>query len=413
MTSATNLASVHDRLLANGTMPFALVLRDPFGAAVRLGAGEPRLEVVIRSDRGHSALMGLSELTLADAYVRGDLDVEGDLVSAMELRTLLRDDRLALRAWSVLRPALLGRRRSNPGGVAKHYESRNVQLLAIDGEYHTYTPGIYASDDEPLESAAGRKLQAAHDALALTPGASLLDVGCGWGGFLRYCGERGVEATGISLSRHQLDHASRELDARGVSAAALYADFFSFEPGRVFDAISMMGVLEDLSDYRFVLRRAAEWLRPGGLVYLDFAAVARRFQVSSFVAKHVWPGAFRMVHLPQLIAAIDASPFELVALHEDRRNYHLWARKVLDRWTARHDEVVAAADERTFRLMRVLFAGTCFIMGPKSARATAYRVVLRRRRAGARLGDLLAGDGASQRRGPRDLLPGLLRRALG
>jgi cyclopropane-fatty-acyl-phospholipid synthase len=403
---------VTDRLLRRAAIPFAFALRDPAGGALCVGEGEPALEVVIRSEKGLSALARRSELALVEAYLGGDLDIEGDLVRAMELRPLLRDDGLARKAWSVLQPALRGRRHYNPRSVATHYDLDNVQLLAIDADYHLYTPGIYASDNEPLESAATRKLKTAYEALGLAPGASMLDIGCGWGGFLRYCADRGVEAIGISLSRHQLAHVRQQLEARGLPGTALYADFFSFEPGRRFDAISMMGVLEELSDYRFVLRRLAEWLRPGGLVYLDFAAIARRFQVSSFVAKHVWPGAFRMVHLPQLLAAVDRSPLELVAVHEDRRNYHLWAGKVHDRWTARHDEVMAAADERTFRLMRVLFASTCFIMGPQSTRATAYRVVLRRRRVGARLGELLPAADAPPRRGPRDLVPAIIRRAL-
>ena len=150
-----------------------------------------------------------------------------------------------------------------------------------------------------------------------------------------------------------------------------------------------MGALEDCSDYRFALCRMGEWLAPGGRVYLDFAATAHRFQASSFVRKHVWPGAFRMVHLPEFVAAVDRSSLELVALHNDRQNYYLWARKVYDRWVERHDEVVMAADELTFRTMHVLFDGTCFIMSPHSARGTAYRALLRRRPTSTRLGELL------------------------
>jgi cyclopropane-fatty-acyl-phospholipid synthase len=149
------------------------------------------------------------------------------------------------------------------------------------------------------------------------------------------------------------------------------------------------------------------------MLYLDFAAVARRFQVSSFVAKFVWPGAFRMVHFPQFLSAVDGSPFELVAVEEDRRNYYLWTHKALERWVARHDEAVAMSDERTYRVIRMLAASTCFIMGPRSTRATAYRVLLRRRQDGARLGELVATPGAPARRSAADYIPPIIRRALG
>lgn len=388
--STSQLRELRKQILARGVpLPFAIRLRDASGGAILVGEGVPTLEVVIRTSVAASALRSLDELRIAEAYIRGDLDLYGDLVKAMQLRTLMRDGRLLRKARSVMRPTLRQRRRDNPSAVAKHYDSGNVQLLAIDAHYQTYTPGIYLNDDEPLEPAARRKLEVAHRALELAPRSSLLDIGCGWGGFLRYCAARGVQATGITLSRDQLGYAQRALATDRLQAQILYADFFSYRPTRCFDAISAMGVLEDCSDYRFALCRIAEWLAPGGRVYLDFAATSRRFQTSGFVSKHVWPGPFRMVHLPEFLAAIDRSPLELVDLYNERHNYYLWARKVHDRWVERHDEVITAADERMFRTMHILFAGTCFVMSPESARATAYRMLLRRRSAGTRLGELL------------------------
>jgi cyclopropane-fatty-acyl-phospholipid synthase len=409
--AAPDLLLTAERLRARRP-PFTFELRDPWHRAVRVGAGDPEVVVTARTPAGLTALRRLRELAVIEAYLAGDIDIAGDLVRAMELRPMLRSDALTLRLWSVLKPAFRGRISTNPRTVATHYDSGNIQLLAIDDEFALYTPGVYVSDDESLELAARRKLENVYDGLGLAPGASVLDIGCGWGGWLRFCAERGVDVTGISLSRHQLQHARRELESRRVPGTVLYADFFSFAPDRRFDAISMMGVLEELSDYRLVLRRISEWLRPGGYVYLDFAAVAHRFQVSTFIAKYVWPGAFRMVHFPQVISAIDGSPLELVSVDEDRRNYYVWTRKVHDRWVERRDEAVAATDERTYRLMSLLGASTCFIMGPRSARATAYRVLLRRRHAGARLGELLATADAPARQGPVGRLPPIIQRAL-
>jgi cyclopropane-fatty-acyl-phospholipid synthase len=392
-SSTSQLCDLRKRIFARGvSLPFAIRLRDAAGGAVLVGEGVPRLEVVIRTPDAAAALRSFDELRIAEAYMRGDLDVHGDLVGAMQLRALMRDGRSLLKARSVIRPTLRRRRRENPSAVAKHYDSGNVQLLAIDADYQTYTPGIYLSDDEPLEPAAERKLEAAYLALELAPGSSLLDIGCGWGGFLRYCAAREVQATGITLSRHQLGYAKRALATDRLQAQILYADFFSYQPTRRFDAISVMGALEDCSDYRFALCRMGEWLAPGGRVYLDFAATADRLRASSFINKHVWPGAFRMVHLPEFLAAVDRSRLELILLHNDRHNYYLWAKKVYNRWVERHDEVVMAVDERTFRTMHILFAGTCFIMSPHSARGTAYRVLLRRRSTGTQLGKLLPGS---------------------
>jgi cyclopropane-fatty-acyl-phospholipid synthase len=346
------------------------------GETTRVGNGEPDFALFIKNDRGLRALSSLSELVIADAYVRGDLDLEGDAVKAMWLRGLLSDRNVWLKLWRRLQPLLLGRERLNPAWIAKHYDSRNIQLFAVDQEHFAYTPGIYESGDETLEESTRRKYAFAWDSLRLEEGQENLEVGCGWGGFTRYCASRGVRVTGITLSKDQLAFTQALIERHGLPATAHYQDFFTFAPGRRFDAISCMGVIEDLSDYPRVLERFAALVKPGGRVYLDFAAGKVPFGTSSFVTKHVWPGTFRMVYLPELLAALDRSAFDLVGVYDDRRNYHLWARNGHRRWVERRAEVVAQASEETWRLFRLLYAGTAGVMNDPAHEVTAYRMVI-------------------------------------
>lgn len=361
-----------------GTLPVAFTLRDADGAAVQVGHGESAFAVVIRNRAGLSAASSMSELPIAEAYIRGDLDFEGDLLEAMELRPLLTDRRWLLVLWAHLKPVLVGRRRANPGWIAKHYDAHNMQLLAVDQEFGIYTPGIYEHDEDSLEDGARRKLAAAFQSLQLGAGDALLDVGCGWGGFLRYCAQRGVDATGITLSRHQQEYATARLRADGLAGTVLYQDFFTYEPGRHFRAISMMGVLEDLSDYQQVMRRLSSWLAPNGRVYCDFASANRRYGIPSFVTKHVWPGKFRMVYLPAFVKAAADASLDIVELSNDRHHYYLWTKAVHKRWVQRRAEVVEQFGEPTWRLMRLLQTATAKVMSAPSL-DTAYRVVLARR----------------------------------
>jgi cyclopropane-fatty-acyl-phospholipid synthase len=376
-STGTGLPERVSARLASASFP--LLLRLPDGRVESFGGREPLFEVRAVNERGLAALCALKELAVVEAYLRGDLDFDGDLLAAMDLREILSDTQLHIRAWTFIQPALLGRRRLNPGWIAKHYDSENMQLFAADEAYHVYTPGVYLSDDDSLEEGAERKLEYAFGSLDLRPGDSVLDVGCGWGGFVRYCARREVAATGISLSRHQLDFARGALERDGLEATLLYQDFFRYEPGSQFDAISLMGSIEDLSHYDEVMRRLQAWLRPGGRVYMDFAAVDRRFGVPSFVTKYVWPGAFRMVYLPSFTRALAKHHFDIVEMHNDRRNYYLWVRGGYERWMRRRPEIVEAAGEVTWRMMRLLMAGTAHVMSESSARATAYRGVLQPR----------------------------------
>jgi len=377
---ASGIGDVVETVRANarpGTPPWAI--RSADGEVARLGDGDPVFEVVVRNDTGLTALGSFNELAIAEAYMRDDIDVTGDFFQVMELRHLLQDRNWAIAAWAQVQPLLMGRNRLNPKWIAKHYDTKNVQVLALDRDFAMYTPGLYDGDDDTLEAGAERKLRYAFDGLGLKPGDALLDVGCGWGGFLRYCARRSVEVTGITLSRDQLDFARARLDDDGLAGIVQYADFFTFAPGRRFDAVSMMGVLEDLSDYGKAMRHLSTLVAPGGRVYCDFAASRDRVGIASTVTKHIWPGPFRMVYMPEFTKALAAEGFEMATLANDRHNYHLWTMKVHERWVARHDEVLEVVDEATWRLHRLLQAGTAHAMGPTTPDDTAYRVVLARR----------------------------------
>ena len=115
------------------------------------------------------------------------------------------------------------------------------------------------------------KFDALFDALALKPGMRVLDVGCGYGAWMEYLRERGVDGVGLTLSIEQMrgDVAERRLDVRLQDIVTLPASEYA---GR-FDAVSMIGSLEHFckshwsrgrrrSTYRKVLENARMALRP-------------------------------------------------------------------------------------------------------------------------------------------------------
>ena len=374
--TGTDVGGFVNRIISRVTqLPCAFRVHTQSGATT-VGEGEPEFDLYIRNDQGLRALQSLEELTIAEAYVRGDLDLEGDVVKAMWLRTFIDDKNAWLKIWRRLQPMLLGRERLNPAWIAKHYDSKNIQLFCTDNEYHAYTPGVYETDDDTLEESTERKYQFAWDQLGLREGQELLEIGCGWGGMTRFCASRGVKVTAITLSRDQMAYTKDLIDKHSLNATVSYQDFFTFEPGRRFDGISCMGVIEDLSDYPRVMQRFSELLKPGARAYLDFAAGKVPFGTSSFITKYVWPGTFRMVYMPQLMEAIDQSRMQLAGVYNDRRNYYLWARNGHARWVENKDAVIAQSSLETYRLFRLLFMGTAGVMSNPAQDVSAYRMVL-------------------------------------
>ncbi|HEX2689180.1 MAG TPA: class I SAM-dependent methyltransferase [Kofleriaceae bacterium] len=363
-----------EQLAGKLAIPFCMV--DPDGSLKRYGQGPEQFRVVLRSPRAQKALTRFDALPLAEAYMDGEMEIEGDLFAAMRYQEYLGDQHPLIRLTSRLESILIGRERANPRWIQLHYDARNAQLLANDLSYHTYTPGYYSSGSDSLESGAERKLSDAFQFLRLKEGDRLLEVGCGWGGMLRYAARRGVHVTGITLSQHQKEFCETLCRSEGLDAQVLYQDFFTYQPEERYDGISLMGVMEDLSDYRRVMRRLAAWAKPGGRVYFDFAAERERFGTHSFITTYIWPGTFRMVFMPEFVEAVRESPFELQEVLNDRRNYHLWMRKVSERWMEQREAVIREYGERVYRMFLLLWVSIAMAMDRPSHSATAYRVVL-------------------------------------
>ncbi|OGD21053.1 MAG: methyltransferase [Candidatus Aminicenantes bacterium RBG_16_63_16] len=373
----TNSLERLSKLLDNRSkLPIAFSLGTMDGKSITLGGEEPEFKIIIKNKNGLRAIKSLNELKVAEAYINDDLDVEGDFIKAMSIRNALADRNTWIKVWRRLAPMIFGRVRLNPKWVAKHYDLNNIQLIIIDQKYNTYTQGIYESDDDSAEAGAERKLAMAFQSLRLKPDDSVLDIGCGWGGFLRFAAGRGAQVTGITLSRDQKQYVEDLIKENKLNAEVLYQDFLTFQPPKKYDGIVMMGVLEDLSDYQRVMRKLPGILKPGGRIYLDFTASKTSFSTSSFTTKYVWPGTFRPVYMPQFIDALRKSPFEIVALHNDRHNYYLWGKKGHDRWMEKKKEIILRSDERFWRMFRIILAGVAGNLSCPDYSLTAYRMLL-------------------------------------
>jgi cyclopropane-fatty-acyl-phospholipid synthase len=371
------LAAAFRRLAAGSSVALPSFQIVPLeGRPMDIGDGPPAFRLIERERDALRVLSSLDGLAVAEAYMAGQLDIDGDLIAATRYQEVMGDRHLWIRLWRRLHPLLVGRERVNPDWIALHYDAANAQLFAADRDFNTYTPGVYRSDSDTLEAGAERKLAQAFDHLGLRRGDHLLEVGSGWGGMVRYAARRGVRVTGVTLSRDQKAHVDALIARERLDAQVLYQDFFTFAPGQRFDGVSMMGVIEDLSDYRRTLRSLDRLVKPGRRVYLDFAAERKRFGTHTFVTRHVWPGTFRMVYLPEFVDAVRESPFELQWLENDRRNYHVWCRALIRRWEENRAAVEARHGTRVWRTFALLYAGVSAMMDRRSHSATAYRVVL-------------------------------------
>jgi len=105
-----------------------------------------------------------------------------------------------------------------------------------------------------------------------TPGASILDLGCGSGPNLIYYGQRGHKVDGVEIAQSAVDVFDRDKPA-GLNARIHHCAIEDFEPLQKFDYVLLTEVLEHVEDPQKVMDVAAKCLTDGGTVYITAPSV--------------------------------------------------------------------------------------------------------------------------------------------
>lgn len=234
---------------------------------------------------------------------------------------------------------------ATPEQVQTSYDGGNDFFRLWLDEGMSYTGAMYAGD-EPLEAAQRRKLAWLADAADVRPGASVLDIGCGWGACLEFLvRRRGIaRGQGISLSPAQIEEVHRRA-LPGVEATCVsYADYRPAEP---FDSIISIGMLEHVVTpeeaqagratdiYRRYFRLAHGFARPGARFGLQTIVRDRIPRLAADARELGW--ATRMI-FPGSIAprledvVVSVSPYwEILELRTGRDDY----RRTCEAWLSR------------------------------------------------------------------------------
>jgi len=341
----------------------------------RFGPGTPAFTIVVKDRSGLAALGSLDKTAVAEAYIGGSLDVEGDLTRVLAMRSMLDDRHPLLFAWRFVQPLLFGQVSRDKRWIARHYDYDSAfYLLFLDGRHRCYSQGIFARAGEPLEDAMTRKLDFALDAVGVGPGDRVLDIGGGWGAFTEHAGKRGVRVTSLTISEESERFMKGIVARDDLPCTVVREHLFEHRPAEPYDAIVNLGVTEHLPDYRKTLATYRALLRPGGKVYLDASAHRQKNAHSSFLERYIYPGNGSLLCLHEYLAEVAISPFRLLGVHDDRHNYHLTTRHWAERLDSHREEVEDRWGRELYRKFRLYLWGSA--EGFQRDMIQAYRWVL-------------------------------------
>jgi cyclopropane-fatty-acyl-phospholipid synthase len=309
---------------------------------------------------------------LADAYVSGTLEVEGRIDDVIDIGIRIAD---RIGRIPLLRPALgvlakIPRARTvgaDTRNVRHHYDVGNdFYRLWLDRNM-IYSCAYFHTGVETIDEAQEQKLDHICRKLRLEPGERLLDIGCGWGGLLRWAVLRyGVNGQGITLSEAQADYAAHCLEEDGLQGRAevRLADYRHLAADESFDKIVSVGMyehvgLENLSRY---FRAAAGALRPGGIflnhgiITTDPDGKAQGPAGSDFIDRYVFPGG-ALPNVSRVLREVARAGLEPVDVEDLRPHYARTLQLWSERLEAKAEAAIAAIGAERYRVWRVYIPG--------------------------------------------------------
>jgi len=226
-----------------------------------------------------------------------------------------------------------------------------------------YSCAVWYEDTESLEEAQVNKLERIADFAHISPGKRVLDVGCGWGGSLKYYLETKniTYGAGLTLSEYQFEE-MQSLNEPGLDP--ILVDWNDYSPDQKFDAIITMGAFEHFANiddrrtgkivsiYRNFFRRCHQWSTPGshlalqtiigGVTPLDLEDIRNiRFNLEVILPNSIVP------YLEEIVVAL-REYYDIEKLVTIGNDYSKTASEWLKRLKANKSPIINRFDEELF-----------------------------------------------------------------
>lgn len=308
----------------------------------------------------------------AQAYIDGDLEVE-------DLTTLFRyflqnkdvldaEDSFYGRAAKDI-AYHMSRRNSKEGAkknISEHYDLGNDFYAEWLDPSMTYSSALFASDDLTLEEAQHQKYRRIAELAGVTEGSSVLEIGCGWGGFAETAArDFGARVYGITLSKEQLAFALERLRRQGLDKlATLHLEDYRDTVGE-FDHIASIEMIEAVGEdnWPVYFKAVHDRLKPGGTAAIQAITIDEKDFESyragpDFIQRFIFPGGMLLTKTAMREQG-ERVGLKLEHVENFRFSYartlRLWADRFEERWS----EITKLGYDEEFRRKWLYYLSYC------------------------------------------------------
>lgn len=328
---------------------------------VKIGGDRP-FDVIVHDDRLYDRLLTQGTLGLGESYMQGWWDcaaidqlvhrllsVDAARIARFDISTLL----------SFARGTLLNLQRWRPFQVAQqHYDLSNALYAAMLDQRMIYSCG-YWDNVSSLDAAQEAKLDLICRKIGLGAGDRVLDIGAGWGGFLKFAAERyDVSGLGVTVSEEQARFANASFNGYPVEMKLM--DYLDLDGE--FDHLVSVGMFEHVGhkNYRHYMQKAHDLLHDDGLFLLhSIGGNISQTHGDPWSEKYIFPNG--MLPSIQQIGAATEGLFVIEDLHNFGADYDHTLMAWHKNFEAAWPEFKSDFDARFYRMWRyylLSFAGT-------------------------------------------------------
>lgn len=346
-----------------------LTVTNPEGKVFHFGqvGSDLPLHLIIHNPNTYDRLLAFGTLGFCEAYMDGWWDEANDnlveligLFHRSNVYAKARDKVTIALALKVITqrlrtvPTLIQNSRKN---VQYHYDLGNNFYQQFLDPTLTYSCGYRLQETDSLEQMQLQKYELICRKLALQPGESLIDIGCGWGGMLIYAAERyGISGTGVTLSEPQAKLARERIEQRGLSdrLKIIIADYREVQ-GQ-YDKFVSIGMFEHVGKGNFAtfMQKASDLLTPNGIGMLHTIVTQSNERNGAWVDKYIFPGGYAP-QLHELTQELWAAKLSVAHCENLKPHYAETLKRWADNFTTSRTTITSLDSRYDERFLRMWY----------------------------------------------------------
>lgn len=261
--------------------------------------------VTINRDRAVRRFLIGGHLGWCESYLDGDWDspdiatfFEVILANAGEMRKTFSGKKLPRFMSWLIHKTHFNSIKGSKKNIYAHYDIGNDFYAHWLDSSMTYSAALFKDGNETLEKAQENKYRAMADAMHLEPGMSVLEIGCGWGGFAEFLGKNfDVNVTSITISNAQYDYAVKRIKDAGLEhKVTIKLEDYRTIAGR-YDRIGSIEMFEAVGEkyWPVYFEKMRELLKPSGKAIVQTITIGNEHfesyrKSADYIQRYIFPG---------------------------------------------------------------------------------------------------------------------------